>query len=262
MSSIHIKVNMINDILSKLDKFKDPKFKFDPSHHKYTYNGNPYTSVTQLLKNFYREFDENFWSQKKSEERGITKEEILNEWKIKNEYANFVGSQTHAWIENYFNKIYQPIPNNLDLVDRINKFNLIYAKDLFKLTPIQFEVKIFSKIYSIAGTIDSLFLFKDKIIMIDYKTNGKFTHDDHPDGKYEYLLNPFSDIFKNHLNEYSIQLSLYSLILKECGIDIAACYLLHIGPESDPKIYKAHNFLDRIKTYLDVNYTIPKENIS
>lgn len=245
---------MTNDLISRLDQLKDPLFSFDSNIHEYRYNGVRYISVTQLIQEFHTKFDQEFWSKKKSEERGIDQDEIIREWKEKNDYANFVGNSTHTWIENYFNGIYQQLPNNIDLINRINKFNIIYAKDLYKLSPIKFEIRIFSRKYPIAGTIDSLFLFKDKIIMIDWKTNGKFTHDDHVDGKYENLLDPFCDIFKNHLNEYSIQLSLYSLILQEYGINVAACYLLHIGPDTDPKIYRAHNFVDRIKTYLDKRY--------
>lgn len=245
---------MVQSMLKKLECFNDPNFKFDKSQHKYTYNDKPYISVTQLIQQFHKKFDQEFWSKKKAEERGISQEEIIKEWKDKNEYANLIGSETHQWIEDYFNGIHKKIPTNLDIVDRINKFNIIYAKDIHKLTPLKFETRIFSKKYPIAGTIDSLFLYKDKLIIFDYKTNGKFTSDDHPDGKWENLLDPFQDSYKNHLNEYSIQVSLYSLILQEWGFDIKASYLLHIGPDKDPKIYKAHDFRKKLEKYLD-NYT-------
>ena len=249
---------MVSFFIKKLECFKDPNFKFDPKNHQYNYNGTLYTSVTQFISQFHKKFDQEFWSKEKAEERGISQQEILNEWKEKNDYANLVGSETHQWIEDYFNGIYRQLPTNIDIINRINKFNISYAKDLQKLTPIKFELKIFSKKYPIAGTIDSLFLYKDKLIIFDYKTNGKFTNDDHKDGKWEKLLEPFDDIFKNHLNEYSIQVSLYSLILEEWGFDIKASYLLHIGPnEEDAKIYKAHDFKDKLRTYMD-NYNWKK----
>lgn len=242
---------MYSEILEKLKCFDDPNFKFDAIHHKYTYDGVPYTSVTQLIQKFHVKFDQDYWSNKKAEERGISKDEILKEWKDKNDYANKIGSGTHDWIENYFNGIFQKIPLNLDIVDRINKFNTIYAKSLYKLLPLQFETRIFSKKYPIAGTIDSIFLYKDNLIIFDWKTNRVFTHDDHPDGKWEKLLSPFSDIYKNHLNEYSIQVSMYSMILEEWGFDIKASYLLHIGPSDDPKIYKAKDFKELLKEFFD-----------
>ncbi len=245
------------------DKFKcfdDPNFKFDHQYHRYTYNGEIYTSVTQLIQQFHTKFDQEYWSNKKAEDRGISQEEILKEWKEKNDYANLVGTQTHDWIENYFNGIFQKIPLNLDIVDRINKFNMVYAKDLYKLSPLKFEVRIFSKKYPIAGTIDSIFLYKDKLIIFDWKTNRVFTHDDHPDGRWENLLGPFDDIYKNHLNEYSIQVSMYSMILEEWGFDIKASYLLHIGPSEDPKIYKALDFKERLKKFFNSSYKIKIEN--
>jgi ATP-dependent exoDNAse (exonuclease V) beta subunit len=241
---------MVESMLKKLECFNDSNFKFDPSQHKYTYDGKTYTSVTQFIQQFHKKFDQEYWSKKKSEDRGISQEEILKEWKDKNEYANLVGSETHQWIEDYFNGIHKKIPTNLDIVDRINKFNIIYAKDIHKLTPLKFETRIFSKNYPIAGTIDSLFLYKNNLIIFDYKTNGKFTNDEHIDGRWENLLDPFQDIFRNHLNEYSIQVSLYSLILQEWGFDVRASYLLHIGPTEDPKIYKAHDFRNRLDTYM------------
>jgi membrane-associated protease RseP (regulator of RpoE activity) len=39
-------------------------------------------------------------------------------------------------------------------INRINKFNVIYAKHLHKLEPLKFEVRVFSKKWKIAGMID------------------------------------------------------------------------------------------------------------
>jgi ATP-dependent exoDNAse (exonuclease V) beta subunit len=76
---------------------------------------------------------------------------------------------------------------------------------LHKLTPIKFEQRIFSKKYQIAGMIDSLFLYKDKLVMVDYKTNKKFTLSSDYNKK---LLRPFEEYDKCHLTEYSIQFKL------------------------------------------------------
>ena len=244
---------MVSSIVSGLKCFNDPNFKFDPKWHKYTYNGKQYTSVTKFIQNFHKEFDSEFWSKKKADEAGVPQEWILKEWKEKNDRANFVGHSTHTWIENYFNQIPQWIPDDLDIVDRINKFNIIYAKQLYKLTPVTFELRIFSKIYPLAGTIDSIFLYKEKLFIVDWKTNGEFTHDEHGKGKYEKLLLPFDDYWKNHLNEYSIQVSLYSLILEEWGFDIRGAYLVHIGPSQEALIHKAVDLKEELRNYLPLH---------
>lgn len=235
-------------ILAKLSEYDDPNFVFDPIKHKYTYQGKHFISVTQFISRFHKQFDQDYWSKKKAEEAGVEQSEILEQWQILNDRANFIGTSTHNWIENYFNRLYQDLPTDLDVIDRINKFNKIYATHLHKLVPIKFEQRIFSKIWAIAGMIDSIFLYKDKIVILDWKTNKKFeTHNSFG----EKLLEPFQDYDKCHLNEYSIQISLYSLILKEIGIDVKVGYLVYIGPSGDAEIHKCHDFTKILEDYLN-----------
>ena len=184
---------MKEKILDKLKVFEDPNFKFDPVYHKYTYNGERFISVTQLLSKFHAPFEKEYWSNVKAEEAGVPQEFILNEWQKLNDYANELGTATHNWIENYFNQIWQPLPSNMDITERINKFNIIFAEKLHKLTPIKFEQRVFSKKWRIAGMIDSLFMYEDNLVILDWKTNKKFTTDDSQWGKSEKLLFPFAD---------------------------------------------------------------------
>lgn len=238
-------------LLEKLECFNDDLFKFDPIKHRYTYLDEEFTSVTRFIQQFHKPFDQDFWSKIKAEEAGVPQEWIINEWKKLNDSANEIGSETHQWIEDYFNQKWRQIPTDIELVKRINKFNLIYADSLYKLEPIKFEVKIFSKKWKIAGMIDALFLYRGKIYIVDYKTNKNFTTDDNIKYK-EPLLAPFHNFYKSHLTEYSIQVSLYSAILRQWGFDVAGGYLLHIGPGDEPaKFYKCINMVDIIEKYLN-----------
>ena len=237
-------------ILDKLQFFDDPKFFFDPEEHAYTYDGQKLISVTQFISRFHEKMDQDYWSKKKAEQRGVDQSVILAEWKESNDRANFLGTATHEWIENYFKGTWQCLPTDIDIIDRINKFNKIYSTHLHKLTPIKFEQRIFSKKLKIAGTIDSLFTYKDSLVMLDWKTNKKFTIKNDWGSK---LLSPFEKWDQCHLNEYSIQLSLYSLILEEVGLDVKICYLVHIGPESDAQIHRCHDFKEVIREYLENN---------
>ena len=117
------------DILDRLKEYNDDtKFKFDPKKHKYTYDDEHFISVTQFISRFHKEFDNEYWSKFKSEEYGRPQDEIIKEWKQLNDRANEIGTATHNWIENYYKKIYQELPNDLDIIDRINKFNVVYGK--------------------------------------------------------------------------------------------------------------------------------------
>jgi ATP-dependent exoDNAse (exonuclease V) beta subunit len=242
---------MIDLLRKQLECFEDINFEFDPKLHRYTYEGEPFISVTRFIQQFHKPFEQDYWSKKKAEEAGVPQEWILTEWKKLNDYANEVGTDTHQWIEDYFNKVWKPIPLNPDVLHRINKFNHIYAKQLYKLEPLKFEVRVFSKKWKIAGMIDALFLYRGKIFIIDYKTNKEFTTDNNLKYK-EFLLPPFQDYYKNHLNEYSIQISMYALILREWGFNVAGGYLIHIGPgDEDAVMYKCIDFTDILKKYLD-----------
>jgi ATP-dependent exoDNAse (exonuclease V) beta subunit len=243
---------MIELLRNQLDCFEDIKFEFDPVAHRYTYEGEPFISVTRFIQQFHKPFEQDYWSKKKAEQAGVPQDWILAEWKKLNDYANEVGTDTHQWIEDYFNQIWKPLPNNLDVIHRINKFNKIYAKQLHKLEPLKFEVRVFSPKWKIAGMIDSLFVYRGKIYILDWKTNKDFTDDNHTKGTYEKLLAPFQDHFKNHLNEYSIQLSLYSLILEEWGFQVGGAYIVHIGPgDEDAELYKVVDMRDNLKLFLN-----------
>ena len=99
--------------------------------------------------------------------------------------------------------------------------------------------------------IDALFVYRGKIYIIDYKTNKEFTTDDNLKYK-EPLLPPFQDFYKTHLSEYSIQISMYALILREWGFDVAGGYLIHIGPgDEDAVMHKCIDFTGILKDYLD-----------
>lgn len=241
---------MRDELLKKLKCFEDPEFKFDPGLHRYTYHGDVFQSVTQFIGQFHVPFDTEKWSKIKAEQAGVDQEEIKKEWKRLNDYANEIGTETHQWIEDYYNKIWREIPTNQDLLHRITKFNKIYSKQLHKLEPLAFEVRVFSKKWKKAGMIDSLFVKDGKIFILDWKTNKDFTSDSHPKGKYEKLLSPFDEYWKNHLNEYSIQLSMYAAILEEWDFEIGGAYLVHIGPgDEDAQIYKVNDVRENIRGF-------------
>lgn len=238
-------------LLKKLECFNEAEFKFEPGLHKYTYLQEQFTSVTKFIQQFHKPFEQDYWSQKKAQEAGVPQDWILEEWKKLNQYANEVGTDTHQWIEDYFNQIWTPLPQNPEVINRINKFNLIYSKHLYKLEPLKFEVRVFSKKWKIAGMIDSLFIHRGKVFILDWKTNKQFTTDQNLKYK-EKLLAPFQDNFKSHLSEYSIQLSLYALILEEWGFEIGGAYLVHIGPgEGAAEMHKVIDMRHKLKRYLD-----------
>jgi ATP-dependent exoDNAse (exonuclease V) beta subunit len=238
--------------LKKLECFNDPDFIFDPGLHRYTYHGDVFQSVTTLVGTFHKPFDTEKQSKKKADDTGFDQEWIKKEWTETNRYANEVGTEMHNYIENYYKREFQEIPLNLDVVHRINKFNKIHASKLYKLEPLSFEVRVFSKKWKKAGTIDALFIKDGKLYILDWKSNKKFTNDDHKDGRWQKLLWPFDSFYKNHHNEYSIQLSMYACILEEWGFEVAGVYIVYIGPgDEDAQLYKAVDMREYINEYFE-----------
>lgn len=248
-----------NTIRLNLDKFNDPDFSFNEEYHSYTYRGKKLESVTTMLKKFKRPFNKEYWAVRKAEERGVDPSVILLEWEEKSKKSMDLGTKVHKFIEDFLSEgvcEFDP-EGGEEYRDRIQKFMNIYDKKIKYLLPICSEIRVFHEKWGIAGTIDQLFLFLDKIeslpylIVFDWKSNGDFTHDSHPKGRYEYLLPPFNHLYANNLNEYSIQISTYRLILREMGIETKEGFLCHIGPENPPMIYKCLDLTQTLKEYLD-----------
>ena len=248
------------EIEEKLKAYDDPNFTFHEASHVYRYGGVKYDSVTTFIKVFKVPFDREYWSKKKAEERGVDVSVILNEWETKGDVSRTLGTNVHKFIEDFWMGKNPEIPEDPDVKSRVMDFLEVYNKRLHRLTPLKSELKIFSRRWRLAGTIDQPLLMWDSkaekvyLIIGDWKTNGEFKSDDHPKGRFKKLLRPFNNLYENDHNEYSIQLSLYRLILEEIGIETESGFLLHLGPE-DTRIYPAKDLREPLRAYLDQNRT-------
>lgn len=247
------------DYKKKFEFFSDPRFVFYEDTHTYLYSGTKYDSVTTFLKRFKVPFDKEYWLKRKSSELGIDKSLLENEWTKKADDANELGTYVHKWIEDFWTGNNPELPTEEKALSRVNYFLDVYNKRFTNLVPLKSELKIFSKKWRLAGTIDQPFLMWDEkklsplFLIGDWKTNKEFKDDNHPKGKYKKLLHPFSDLYENSHNEYSIQISLYRLIIeRELGIETHGGFLCHLGPDG-PKIYPAKDLRERLEVYLKAN---------
>lgn len=249
-----------NEYQSKLDVFKNPSFIFNESGHTYHFEGIKYDSVTTFLKNFKVAFDREYWAKKKAYELGVDVSEIEKDWKNKADVANDLGTRVHKWIEDFWSGFKPEFPEDGELNERVHKFLDIHRERFQDLVPLQPELKVFSKKWRLAGTVDQPFLLWDKkqnkllFLIGDWKTNKEFKDDKHAKGRYKKLLHPFADLYENSHNEYSIQISLYRLIIEEeTGLETHGGFLCHIGPQEKPRIYPVKDLRERLKIYLQHN---------
>ncbi len=246
---------------SKLDYFRDPNFIFDEASHTYSYlnpdTGRPvqtFKSVTGFLGQFKKPFDSEMIAGIVAKKRGVSKKIILAEWKEISDIALKLGTNVHKWIEDYYNGENPELPTVENEYERVQMFLKLYEDKLHKFKPLHQEFRVFSRKWGLAGTLDALFQLNDGIYVGDWKTNKKFTTDLQPEGRKQKLLYPFNDMWDNSLNGYSIQLSMYRLMLQEeSGYETNGGFLVWIGPNGKPELHKIVDLRDRLYNFLQKN---------
>lgn len=247
---------------SKLDYFLDPNFVFNEASHTYTYLDpstkkpvQTFTSVTGFLSQFKPEFNSELIAKQVAKRRGVHHSTVLNEWKQISDTALDLGTRLHKWIEDFYNGLNPALPTNDDtLLERVLSFKALHESTLHKFTPVRQEFRVFSRKWGIAGTIDAIKKLNQSYYVGDWKSNKKFTNDDHPEGRRQKLLYPFDDMWDNSINGYSIQLSLYRLILQEeAGFLTNGGFLVWIGPSPKPEMHKIVDLRDRLYNFLQKN---------
>jgi ATP-dependent exoDNAse (exonuclease V) beta subunit len=246
----------MENIYEKLKIFDDPLFTFNEDEHVYRYGNKKLPSVTTYLKKFYKEFDAEHWSKVIAQRENVDVSVILQRWDEKRDTACDMGTEVHKYIEERFTPnslITRADFTNEETLLRIDKFEKLYDTRLHKLTPIAQEIRVFSTTMGIAGTIDALFMIDGKLLILDWKTNGKFRTD--RDKNYSKLNAPFHQLWDNEHNKYSIQLNLYKLILAEHGIPVSDCVIVYIPPsDNEPKVIKTKDVYGLLKAYFGVDY--------
>ena len=246
------------EYLKELDKaFGD--FKFFSEDHHYEYKGKKVgISVTRLIEEYAQEFkqqeiaervanknlekyneaqkaiklfpsmDENAWAYESELDMYFewlklptTIQQVLEEWKYKNQFACEKGSTCHEyaqslWSGNEYNELL--FDGSQEYINAVNKiqvqakcFKIDYQD---KLEHLYDEYIIGSSEYDIASAIDHLFINKltGGLVLVDYKTNS----DIYKNERYAKKMKvPLSHLKDTALNHYAIQLSIYKYLVEK-----------------------------------------------
>lgn len=145
---------------------KDNLLNFDPITHTYTLaeDPTPLHSVTNVVSNFFPQFDINSWSAHKAMKEGRTQADVIREWERNGHIARNLGTFMHKQIENNFNgrevseafelEVKGEPTMRLNITEEIR-----YFKDFLydvRPTPYRTEWKVFDDQYMLAGTLDLL----------------------------------------------------------------------------------------------------------
>ena len=200
----------------------DPEFRF--------------ASVTEFIHEFFRKFDQEKTAKKLISEHpkyiDRTVDDVIKEWRKGAERGTIV----HNELELFIKEGIEP-KNELANVGarwlktkQENPDNTFYS-----------EVIVYSKELGVAGTIDVLVYNKkqDTYHLVDWKTNKRINQK--PFGNKKGILNATQHLDDCNFIHYSLQLSFYRYILKNC-------YKLKVGSQT-----LFHLRADHYKIY-DVNY--------
>mgnify|MGYP003124373164 FL=1 len=254
-------------IIRELAKFNN--IKFHDKEHIYYLDGVRTKSVTSVISKYKHPFDKDYWSQKKADERGITKEEILKEWKYKADFSCEKGSAFHEYAENFLTNKLFPFPehkitealgsveNMLECKQAVNKltkmFGEFYEKSFGKLIPVRAEIVVGDKEWGVTGMIDQLFYNEKskKLEIWDWKTNKEIKKYN----KWQQFKEPLSHLDVCELNTYSLQLSFYKLIVeRNTELEIGDCYIVWFNENNETyKIMKCYDFRDEILKIMNKN---------
>lgn len=235
--------------------------------HQYFINDEKYVSVTTLIHEYQEEFDEDYWSQFKANQFGLTQKEIIRAWNFINRKGTMKGSLIHDYSENVLkNKVFKYPKDEIIQEFGFDPITVEYDKtkilvDKFRedtkgvLIPISVEQVVYDKQTKISGMFDILFwnVLDQEFQIWDNKTNKVFTMESE-----RYMLGDLSLLQESDLEIYSLQLEMYKQIIeRNTSIKLGKSYVVwyyhnnpdyQIIPMKNRKFYIDKIFENRLKT--------------
>lgn len=227
----------MNKILDKLKVFDD--FKFYESDHHYEYKGNRVgISVTKLIEEYANEFEQQEMAEKVAIRDGKSVDEVLKEWKYKNDFACEKGSTCHEYCQSRWSnekwhlKPFDKSLAYLSAVDKItNQADNFYSDYKDYLEHLADEFVVGSEEYDIASAIDHLFInkFTGGLVLVDYKTNS-YMSGYNKKAYSKKMKVPLTHLNDDALHHYYIQLSIYKfLIEKYADVQVDEMFIVYLS---------------------------------
>lgn len=244
-----------------LSAFEDLEF-FEDGHIYRLHGVEIDQSVSGVAKRFIREpFDEQLQAARYAEKHGQTAEYWIRQWRCNAFRATTLGTKTHEFGESlgYLraghpelirSSIKAQYNDQYGYLAPIHPKEEAVVKFMDDMPSCYHLVLNEAKVYSgknpdpgrnlkelICGTFDMLYYYdgggdpsRAGFMIFDYKTNGSLTSD--YNRKYgRMLLPPFADLTEEDLSLYTIQLSLYALMLEDVGIPVIARRIVWLNEE-------------------------------
>lgn len=226
------------EYLKELNKaFGD--FKFFEDGHYYQYKGKDVgISVTRFIEQYCQEFKQQEIAERVAKRDGKTVQEVLDEWKYKNQFACEKGSTCHEyaqsiwsgekWKPKYFDKSNEYLKAVIKIQKQAQNFFIDYVNRLEHLAD---EYIVGSEEYDIASAIDHLFINKltGGLVLVDYKTNS-YLSGYNKKAYSKKMKVPLQHLNDDAIHHYYIQLSIYRyLIEKYTNLKVSEMFIVYFS---------------------------------
>lgn len=231
------------------------KLDFNEEKHIYFVEGKPLkSSVSKLISKFYKKFPAELKAEQIAEGNkmtgainqytGMSKEDILRQWKDINLESTTRGTRVHEFGELYpFNKTLKPRCKQEEAVKK-------FWDDMPNhLVPVTMELRMYHFKKMFAGTADILLYDRknDVYIIADYKTNK----DLFKNYQGQKMLHNFSFLLDTPFSHYELQLSYYQILLEQIGISVSRRIIVYLDFDGNYKMYDTRDFTKIINQILD-----------
>ena len=257
-----------------LNSFSDLEFFEDG--HRYILHGNSLPSVSSVAHRFVREpFDELRQAIRYAERHGETPDYWIQQWRQNSFRAKTLGTKTHAYGESLAylraglpericTSILPQYMPEYGFLAPIHPKEESVLKFLDEMPESMHLVLNEAMVYSgknpcvernlrqqLAGTFDMLYYCDgsdgqpEGFLVLDYKTNACLTNDyNRCFGRV--LREPFADMTEEDLSLYTIQLSLYALMLQDIGIPIVSRRIIWLK-DSDYEVIPVGDLTEKLR---------------
>lgn len=262
-----------------LEAFADLTFQEDG--HIYTLNGKQLHSASSIGQRFEsRPFEKQKIAIGYAQKHGETPEYWIEQWDCNAFRATTLGTKTHEFGES-MGYLRSGLPDRItprirpQYMEKYNYLAPIHPKEeaivkFFKELPAAYHLVLNEAMaYSgknpdesqnlkeqICGTFDMLYYYdgegdesKAGFVIMDYKSNGKLYNENNQ--KYHtMLLSPFDDLVQEDYGLYTIQLSLYALMLQDIGVNIIDRRLIWLKDDATYETISVPDVTDRLRKVL------------
>lgn len=222
---------------------------FDPTGHSYTYEGKPLVGTTRLLAQLKRPFDRTSWARREAEKLGITVEAFLTEQDADFKRRMQHGDDVHSWIAHELRSFQRhEADQNAGSLPEIFAFRHFWSSN--KYEPYLVEWIIGDADLGLAGTTDAVIYNPDTGLhhLWDWKTGTKFR----TENRFQNLLPPFASLNDCELVNYSLQLSLYRLIIeRNTDLMLGDSHLLYLPAGGNCLVYTALDLRQPLLKWLE-----------